>query len=232
MKNHKVLLVGLLLIVITGVSVSAGLQPQSQEPNKQDKEAKELLDAIRRGGLREAARRKGRYVVKMDPTWDWSNFDLESLTKKSAVVLIGEATESKPQLNRDGDALSTEYQIAVSEPLKGSFRQGNTIQVAMLGGLIEFEDGTSAEVQTPGFERMSKGKKYLLFLTINNNGSAVLLPTGGPQGVFEITGKQIKYFGRSTDQIGTQIKDKDSQSLMERVREYAARWPNAEGCCR
>ena len=227
MKNYKTLLVGLLLIVIPSGSVSARLQPQSQEAKQQDKEAKELVDAIRRGGFREAARLKGRYVARMDPTWDWSNFDLESLTARSAAVLIGEATDSSPQLSRDGDVLSTEYQIAVSEPIKGSFRQGNTIQVAMLGGLIEFEDGTSAEVQTPGFERMTKGRKYLLFLITNNDGSAVLLPTGGPQGVFEINGNQIKYFGRSTDSIGRQIKDRDFQSLMERVREYAARWPNA-----
>ena len=176
MNNHKTLLAGLLLIVIPSVSLSARLQPQSQEAKQQDKEAKELVDAIRRGGFREAARLKGQYVTRMDPTWDWSNFDLESLTARSAAVLLGEATDSKPQLSRDGDVLSTEYQIAVSEPIKGSFRQGNTIQVAMLGGLIEFEDGTSAEVQTPGFERMTKGRKYLLFLVNQWKSNQILWP--------------------------------------------------------
>src|SRR5215207_9359384 len=102
MKKQKVLFFGLIILVVTGVSVSAGLQTPSQQRNKPD-EAQELTDAIRRGGLREAARRKGRFVMQVDPTWDWANFDLEALTKSSTDVVVGEAGESKPQLNRDGD---------------------------------------------------------------------------------------------------------------------------------
>ena len=232
MQKHKALFLGLIILVVTGVSVSAGLQTQSQQPNKPDNEAKELANAIRRGGLREAARRKGRFVMQVDPTWDWANFDLEALTKNSTDVVVGEAGASKAQLNRDGDVLTTQYEIRVLEPIKGNFRQGNTIEVAMLGGFIEFEDRTSVEVQTPGFDRMVKGKKYLLFLTTNKNGSAVLLPTGGPQGIFEINGNETKYFGRSTDAVSKEMRDKDSDSLIEKVREYVAKWPNAQGCCR
>ena len=232
MKKHKVLLFGLVILIVTGVSVSADLQTQTQQTNKQENETKELTDAIRRGGLREAARRKGHFVIQIDPTWDWASFDLESLTKRSTDVVVGQAGEPKAQLNREGDVLTTGYQILVMEPMKGNFRQGNTIEVAMLGGTIEFEDGTSVEVQTPGFERMVKGKKYLLFLTTNKNGSAILLPTGGPQGIFEINGDQTKYFGRPTDTISKQIRDKDSNSILKQVREYATKWPTAKGCCR
>ena len=231
-KKQRVPFFGLLILIITGVSVSAGLQTQNQQPNKKDNEAKELTDAIRRGGLREAARRKGRFVLKIDPSWDWATFDLESLTKSSTAVVTGEVVDSKPQLDPGGEVLTTEFQVVVGEPIKGNFRQGNTIQVAMLGGSIEFGDGTSAEVQTPGFDRMAKSKKYLLFLTSNTNGSAVLLPTGGPQGVFEINGSETKNLGRSSDAVNKQTRDKDPHSLIEQVREYVAKWPSPEGCCR
>ena len=75
---------------------------------------------------------------------------MEALTENSTDVLVGQAGESKAQLNPDGDVLTIEYEIRIIEPIKGNFRQGNSIEVAMLGGFIEFEDHTSVEVQTPG----------------------------------------------------------------------------------
>ena len=44
---------------------------------------------------------------------------------------------------------------------------------------VDFEDGTSAELRTRDSEPMLEGKKYLLFLYANRNGSDVYLLTGG-----------------------------------------------------
>jgi len=62
----------------------------SKSQNQTDRdEQKKMTEAIRRGGYREAARIKGHYVGTVDPNWDWASFDLETLTKSSAAVVIG-----------------------------------------------------------------------------------------------------------------------------------------------
>ena len=49
---------------------------------------------------------------------------------------------------------------------------------------MKFEDGSTAEVRTPGFKKMQDGKTYALFLATKANNAFV--PIGGPQGIFEI----------------------------------------------
>jgi len=167
----------------------------------------------------------------MDPNWDLTLFDLETLTKRSAAVVVGDASEGVGKLTDDGKVVITQYSMLVTKPVKGNFRSGDTLQVAMLGGKVEFPDGTTAEIQTPGFEKMSKGKKYLLFLTLQKD-SPVLILTGGPQGLFEIAGKQITAFGQPTDTVSKQVSKKNSDDLLREIEEYAAKWPNPEGCCK
>ena len=50
---------------------------------------REVRDALRRGGLREAAKLKGHYVGDFDPHWDSGRFDIEALTKNSMAVVVG-----------------------------------------------------------------------------------------------------------------------------------------------
>src|SRR5687767_6795256 len=164
-----------ILSAVVGITTS-----QSQAPPRDD-EHKKLVEAIRRGGYREAAKLKGRYVGVKDPSWDL-NFDLETLTKTSAAVVIAVPQRGIGQLSSNGSEITTNYNVRVDRVIKGSFALNSIIEVSLPGGTVDFEDGTSAEIQTPGFDRMRNGKKYLLFLYANRNGSDVFLLTGGSQG--------------------------------------------------
>jgi hypothetical protein len=206
----------------------------SQSQNLSDiDEHKKLAEAIRRGGYREAARIKGHYVGTVDPNWDWASFNLETLTKSSAAVVVGVPERSKGELSPNGDMVMTTYDVKVEETLKGPLGVDVIFKVALPGGRVDFDDGTSAEIQTPEFERMVEGKKYLLFLYANRNGSDVFLLTGGPQGLFELkTTGAIKPHGRSTDPGVKEVQSMNADGLREKVRIYAHMWPDSGQCCK
>ena len=218
-------------IVLVILSALAGIgTSQSQTPPNVD-EHKRLVEAIRRGGYREAAKVKGRYIGVKDPSWDL-NFDLETLTKTSAAVVIGVPQRGISQLSSDGSEITTNYNVRVDSVIKGSLALNSIFEVSLPGGRVDFEDGTSAEIQTPGFERMRNGKKYLLFLYANRNGSDVFLLTGGSQGLYELTtsGKVLAQ-GRPTDQTVKETQNKNLEGLLEEIRIYVEKWPQAKGCC-
>lgn len=207
---------------------------QSQPQKSREKsDAQKVVEAIRRGGYREAARLKGHYVGTSDPNWDWANFNLEELTKTSAAIIVGVPQTSIAQLSPTGDQITTNYKVKVENVIKGNLAASNVVEVSMLGGRVEFEDGTSAEIQTPDFERMQNGKRYILFLYANRNGSEVFLLTGGPQGLFELASDgKVKAHARPTDHVAKEIEYKSIDSLLGELRMYAERWPKSSGCCK
>jgi hypothetical protein len=205
----------------------------SKSQNQTDRdEQKKMAEAIRRGGYREAARIKGHYVGTVDPYWDWASFDLETLTKSSAAVVIGMPESSKGQLNSNGEMIMTQFDVRVKEAIKGALAENSVVKVALPGGKVDFEDGTSAELQTPDFERMLEGRKYLLFLYANRNGSDVYLLTGGPQGLFEMKGQAgIKAHARSSDPAVKEVQNLSEEDLRENVKDFARKWPESLQCC-
>jgi len=205
---------------------------KSQNQTDRD-EQKKMSEAIRRGGYREAAKIKGHYVSTVDPYWDWASFDLETLTKSSAAVVIGIPERSKGRLDSDGQMIVTEFDVRVKESIKGTHAENSVVKVALLGGKVDFEDGTSAELRTRDFEPMLEGKKYLLFLYANRNGSDVYLLTGGPQGLFELRGQAgIKAHARSSDPAVKEVQNLNEDGLREKVKDYARKWPESQQCCK
>lgn len=234
-RNKFAVLVLSLAAVLTLASfiihMASAQQPQSQQKSVDD--SRKLRDAFRRGGYREAAKIKGRYTDTVDPNWDFGLFDIEALTKKSAAVVVGVPSESARRLSASGDLITTVYEVLIQDVIKGNISTGSTIKVSLLGGTVKFDDGTIAEVETPGFERMSNGKTYLLFLYANKNGDEALILTGGPQGLFEFSsdGRSVKAHGRPTDPAVKQLKDKDKTEFLKEVRKQAEKWPQAGDCC-
>jgi len=205
----------------------------SKSQNQNGDEQKKMADAIRRGGYKEAARIKGHYVGTVDPYWDWASFDLETLTKSSAAVVIGIPEKSKGQLNSNGEMIVTQFDVRVKETIKGTHAENSVVKVALLGGRVDFEDGTSAELRTRDFEPMLEGRKYLLFLYANRNGSDVYLLTGGPQGLFELKGQAgIKAHARPNDPAVKEVQNLNEDGLREKVKDYAHKWPESQQCCK
>jgi hypothetical protein len=239
MKNHKRakgLLIAGSLCVLTFVlfgsrlhSVFGGSSPQTPQTD----ERKVLIETLRRDGLRGAAKLKGHYIADFNPHWDFGLFDIESLTKDSAAVVVGVAGRNLGgHLTEGGLVILTNYEVMVQEDIKGQVIEGSTIIVSLPGGSVQFEDGTTAELRTPTFEHVKTGGTYTFFLTEVEKSPGVYTPTGGPQGLVEIVDNaSVKSRGRDTDPIAQQTRGKDKQSFLKDVREQAKKWPNKGKCC-
>lgn len=213
------------------LSIRSTRGQESRRNNDSANESRALLEAIRHGGLREAARIKGHYVGTI-LTSQWLKYDIDMLAKNSAAVIIGTAVENVSRLTEDGRQITTNYQVIVQEGLKGNIQEGSTITASLPGGRVEFEDGTSAELVTPGFSRMVNGETYVLFLSKKKDESSTFILTGGPQGSFQIPadGTGIKPSGHSSD-IVQKHKGKDAKAFLKEVREAVKKWPEPSACC-
>ncbi|MCA1564175.1 MAG: hypothetical protein LC803_00685 [Acidobacteria bacterium] len=227
------LVMTVVMVAIVKLSVAQVRQPArgSQEVSYEDRLT--LVDALRREGLRGAAKIKGNYVQTFDPHPDWLSFDLEKLTQKSEAVVLGVPIKNRCKLTPDGQLIMTEYEVVVQEVLKGNVRQGDTVNVALVGGKVMFEDGTTAEVVTPGFKKMVNGKTYALYLSLYPIRSPVYDLTAGPQGMLELLddGSGVISQARATDPVKNQVKDKDKKTFLKTARKFAKAWPRPGKCC-
>src|SRR5258705_639606 len=172
-------LVAVACLALSGRGSRPSQNPARQEPSSDDVMA--LRQALRRGGLREAAKLKGNYIAEYDPHWDWGQFSIESLTKNSAAVVVGRFTKKLDARLLEGRVIFTDYEVSVEELVKGNINQTQTIILTLPGGRISFEDGTSAEQTTPSFEHPLIGRAYALFLMEQAAVPSVFFLSGGPQ---------------------------------------------------
>lgn len=228
-------LVAAVLFAIIGISRTPAQLLGTQEPSGDDFRA--VRDALRRGGLREAAKLKGHYVGDFDPHWDSGRFNIEALTKNSMAVVAGRIVKKLGSRLSDEDQLiTTDYELVVIDTLKGGPADGDTITLGLIGGSIEFDDGTSAELRTPNFEHVKPGSVYLLFLGESEHGPNEFTLTGGPQGLVEIMmDGTLKSHGRPTDPVVLETKDpktgKSKASFLREVRKAVMKWPGPGKCC-
>lgn len=235
MATRKVLFIVFLcavtLIPIMHLAGGWGQPSNAQSNNAPDRIA--IRDALRRGGLREVAKLKGHYVLEHDPHWDFGLFDLESLTKNSTAVIVGVPTKKLGErLVLQGELILTNYEVSVQEVIKGDIKLGETVTVGLIGGHIQFEDGTSVEVRTPEFEHMKPGGTYAIFLSEVETTPGTYTLTGGPQGLVQMNGSgKVKSHGRESDLSVREIKDKGRDDFLKDVRQQAKRWPYPGKCC-
>lgn len=202
---------------------------KSQETNT--KSTASTVEAIRRGGLREAARIKGHYVGSGN-VCSWLKYDLESLTKNSASIIIGTPISSTSQLTADGQSITTKYQVKVKESMKGTLLPDEMVQVSLPGGKVVFEDGNSAEIKTPDLEQMEESKTYILFLSQDKSAAGSFNLTGGGQGLFELLSDKlmVKPHGHFSDVV-QKYKNKDIEEFLEEIRAAVRKHPEVSSCC-
>ena len=192
-----------------------------------------IRDALRRGGLREAAKLKGVYIREYDPHWDLGNFNIESLTRGSDAVVVGTPRKVLgTRIAGEGQLILTDYEVSVQEAIKGKPMPADAITVSLIGGRVEFEDGTAAEVQTPEFEHMKLHSTYTFFLSQGQSAPGTYTLAGGPQGLIEfgVDGK-VKSHGRESDVSAQEIKNKSIDDFLKEVRKQAKQWPHPGKCC-
>jgi hypothetical protein len=222
-----------LVVVVFAVSSKASRTSASTQDQSQSVEDRlAIRDALRRGGVREAARLKGKYVAEHDPHWDFGLFTIEALTKNSAAVFVGHVKKKLGARIPGIRLIFTEYEVIIDELMKGNVKQGQSIVVLLPGGKIEFEDGTSAEQTTPTFEHIHTGRTYAFFLTEEAAVPSVFFLFGGPQGVFDLQdGSSVKSHGRPDDPGAVEAKGMNCEQFLEHVRKQALKWPKPGKCC-
>jgi hypothetical protein len=217
-------------LALLAIALVRGVRSQGSQ-NSAEAQERALIEAVRRGGLREAAKIKGRYVASIN-TSHWLKFDLESLTKNSAAVIIGRPLSSVSRLTPDGEQITTEYQININEVLKGNLTPNEKVNLSLPGGTLVFEDGTSAEIKTPDEERIENGKTYLLFLSPKKGTADGFVATGGAQGLFELPPDKsgVKPKGHRVDPV-QKYKNRPADKFLEEIREAVRKHPEASSCC-
>jgi hypothetical protein len=223
---------GILAIVVFGAAKARVQQGQDPQPIRTQDEQTQLVEAMRRGGIHEAAKIKGSYVVTMSPHWEEIFADVESLTSHSDIVIVGMPNSGTSRVSSGGDSILTDYQVTVQQVLKGNHRQASSMIVSVLGGLVRFEDGTSAEVITPDF-KIETGKTYIFFLSNEIETTGRFRITGGPQGVFEVPadGSGIIPKGRKIDHVVQKYKGRRLDSFLQEIHSAAEKWPDKAKCC-
>lgn len=235
--DNPLLLPEIIVIAMTTIVFAQNQQSQSSEERerraREDTEHQVLVEALRRGGIKEAARIKGNYISYRDPHPDWVSLDLEKLTKGSAAVIVGVPVRNVCKLSENGQTILTVYDVLVQEVLKGDVQQGGEIKVALPGGKVAFADGSTAEIVTPDFEKMVNGRKYALYLSQYEIRPGVYELTAGPQGMIEMSddGTKVKSQARETDPVKKQVKDKDVKAFLKDARRQAVKWPLPGRCC-
>ena len=132
-----------------------------------------------------AKAKQERHLIQVEkPAGPGRYADLSGLAGDSTAVIIGTPQTNISQLTPDGMSITLDYRVKVEYVYKGALREGDFVTVSLPGGMVKFEDGSTAEVRTSGFRKMQDGKTYALFLTPKGRGAFV--PTGGAQGVFDI----------------------------------------------
>lgn len=232
--NKRITLIVLGVFVVGAVAAGARFRGQTkQEPQRgqAEDEHRQLVDAVRKGGLREAARLKGSYVITRNASWDAVFSDIESLTSHSALVVLGVPVQSTSRISSEGNTVLTDFKVNVVEALKGEVTPGSFITISAVGGFVRFDDGTSVEVRTPDLE-IRNGNTYAFFLSEKDRMNAFHI-TGGSQGVFELhfDGAGVVPQGRKTDLVVEKYKGKPVERFLLETRQAAEKWPANRKCC-
>jgi hypothetical protein len=153
-----------LCVTLTGV---AFMHAQQQRVPATQEERRAVDEAKGRGGIPAAAQVFGRYVGTLPGSPDFLSGDVKDLTARSELIVTATALSPVPALSPDLQQLTTEYQVRIDRVLEGpeGLEPGETIDVSLPGGLMVFEDGSSAELKVEDFKPMVADHQYMLFLT-------------------------------------------------------------------
>lgn len=226
-------LLGLIIVFsLTGLAFDFGKGAATQSLSAQKPEGPDqLVSAVRKGGLREGARIKKRFVSS-ESTTGWAKYDLESLTSHSSVVIMGTPLDGSSSLTANGERIITEHEVKVRRIFKGQLQENDSIRLIVPGGRVVFEDGTSAEILTPDLGPIKKNQTYVFFLHPSKDGSDSLQLTGGGQGVFEMPSSAwgVKPLGDKKDLV-QRHKDQSVNDFIEEIQRAVQKYPETLSCC-
>jgi hypothetical protein len=187
--------------------------------------------------IRDAARTapSGEYRFTVDPNPDSEIPNVESIVRASDAIAIGETVDNQCHLSNNGAYITTDFRVRVTEPLFGSLRPNDTLVLSVMGGRVEFGDGTAAQMGTTHFKRPNDGERFVLFLkqfparlvtaamAAWANGAPVYVRTAGPMGIVGLPKPgqpgAVEFRGRKTDPVALAHRHSEEQTFVNAVRE-------------
>jgi len=100
----------------------------------------------------------------MSPHGERNADSLEFLVENSRLIVVGQIRKNRGWLNKPGDLITTDYEVAIERTLKGSVKPGDRITMSVLGGRVGFPGGSWAQVDTPGMTPPFNNQNFVLFL--------------------------------------------------------------------
>lgn len=138
--------------------------------------------------------------VKSNASWVDHYSNIDSMSNKADLIIVGKITDSKPE--KRFDVVFTKQIVTIEKNIKGNKSKGSTVEVLQTGGQLG-NTITPEIIDAPLFQ---KNDKLLLFLNTTDEGPYLVL--GGYQGVGKIVNNKIKV-NVEEDEIGKTLKDKD-----------------------
>lgn len=180
MRKHIFIAI-ILMVAVSGLIFGLSMSRSSGPQNKSSK------TPVR--SLRELAKTQGRYTVFAQSKMAHQYDDLAALVRDSPTIITGTIEALAPQLLPPAENfIVTDCRLTVKDTVKGTVRPGETITLRLPGGRIEFDDGTSAEVELTDFLRYPEvGQTFVFFL--RKKGDSKFSLQGGAQGLFEVSSK-------------------------------------------
>jgi hypothetical protein len=108
--------------------------------------------------LKAKAKEDRRFILTENPVGPGGYANLSALVGESAAVLVGTPQTNISRLKTDGTNITLDYQVKVEYVYKGNLQESDIVTISLPGGMVKFEDGSTAEVRTPGFRKMQDGK--------------------------------------------------------------------------
>lgn len=130
----------------------------------------------------EQLQRRTETRIVTDAQWT-QPLNKRALVNESKAIVIGEAISNICLLSQNSSVVETVYTFRVNEAIKGNLSVGETIKIALPGGLVPQADNSMLLVNTPGFKKMKNNSTYLLFL--KEKPRQEFSSVRGPQGIFE-----------------------------------------------
>ncbi len=220
----------LLLVVVSLLFGLLLLTSKKGVTQSKPREQESTVDAIRRGGLREAAKIAGHYKGTIR-TSGWGRYDLDGITSNSSNIIIGlPSSVSSAIAGSSGQTIETHYKVKVERVLKG--KATDSLDLIIPGGKVIFEDGTSAELVPEDLGPIVDNHRYIFFLTPNPTDAHAFSLTGGGQGLFELTvDSKISSRGHKTYTV-QKNKDQWAFEFINEIEAAVKRHPNTSSCCR
>jgi len=183
MKKKTLVLSAIVLMSLTPVVIGTTRQrskrmPITVESIENRKDSQDLRP------LRDKASEARTFAEVKYPTRGQACADVAELATRSSEVVIGTPVDNLSRLSADGRSVTLDYKVKVEYVYKGTVKRGSTITVSLPGGKLMFDDGSTAEVQTPWFKKMLNGQTYALFLKADEAGN--FSTVGEAQGLFGI----------------------------------------------